>query len=70
MSRQPVDGVPCLLQDIDHASGGRLRTYLFLVPEAPKAQISFAIVCDDASACQRHQRDIDTVVESVRIARR
>lgn len=70
VSRVAIDGVPCLLQDIEHASGARLRTWLCFVPEAPKAHFSATIVCDDAPTCARHEADIDGAIRSMKIVRR
>jgi hypothetical protein len=69
VSRATIDGVPCLLQDIDHASGARLRTWLCFVPEAPRAHFSVNVICEDAATCEQHWVDVNGVLRDMKIVR-
>ena len=70
VSKLSIDGVPCLLQDIETQAGGRMQTYLFFLPEAPKATFQFAIICDDNATWDANVRDIEAFIKSLKITRR
>jgi hypothetical protein len=70
VSKLSLDGVPCLLQDIESQEGGRMQTYLFFIPEAPKATFQFAIIYDDMATWRASAGDMETFVKSLKIIRK
>jgi hypothetical protein len=70
VSKLSIDGVPCLLQDIETQTGGRMQTYLFILPEAPKGTFQFGIICDDNATYDTNARDIDAIIKSLKIIRK
>jgi len=70
VSKLSLDGTPCLLQDIETQGGGRMQTYLFFLPEAPKGTFQFAIICDDNATCNANARDIEAIIKSLKVIRK
>jgi hypothetical protein len=70
VSKLRVAGVPCLLQDIEVQEGGRMQTYLFFIPEAPKAAFQFAVICDDLATYHANAQDLEAIVASLKIVRK
>lgn len=69
VSKLSIDGAACLLQDIEIQGGGRMQTYLFFLPEAPKGTFQFAIICDDNASCDANVRDIEAIIKSLKVFR-
>lgn len=70
VSKLSIDGVPCLLQDMEAQGGGRGQTYLFFIPEAPRATFQFAIICDDLATYDAHAQDMEAIIASLKIIRK
>jgi hypothetical protein len=70
VSKLSIDGVPCLLQEIETPAGARMQTYLFFLPEAPRATFQFAITCDDNATWDRNVRDIEAIIKSLKVIRK
>jgi hypothetical protein len=69
VSKLSIDGVPCLLQDIETQRGARMQTYLFFLREAPRGTFQFAIICDDDTTCDANARDIEAIIKSLKVIR-
>ena len=70
ISKLSIDGVPCLLQDIESQVGGRMQTYLFFLSEAPKGTFQVAIICDDNVKCDASTRDMEAIIKSLKVVRK
>jgi coenzyme F420-reducing hydrogenase beta subunit len=69
VSKLAVDGVPCLLQDIETREGGLLQMYSFFVPEYPRMGYSVQIMCDDTSTYNKHAKDLASIINSITVVR-
>ena len=67
VARQTLGDVPCILQNIEHRNGARLRTWLCFAPAAPRTQMTMSVICEDHAACEKYRQDIDSVIATVRI---
>jgi hypothetical protein len=67
VSKLSIDGVPCLLQDIETQVGARMLTYEFFIPGASKGVFSVCIACDDNPTYIANTRDIETIIKSIRV---
>ena len=67
VTRNNLGNVPCILQNIEHRSGARLRTWLCFASNAPRTQMTMSIICEDQVACEKHRQDIDNVIATVRV---
>jgi hypothetical protein len=70
VSKLDIDGIPCLLQDIETKEGGRLQMYSFFIPEYPRMVYSVQIICDDMSTYNKHANDLASIIKSIKIVRK
>lgn len=68
VSKLSIDGIPCLLQDIENQNGGRMLTYLFFIPKAPRATFQFGIICDDKATYDSYKQDLEAIIASLKLA--
>jgi hypothetical protein len=69
VSKLSIDGIPCLLQDIE-LKGSRMQTYLFILPEAPKGTFQFAVQCDDKATWDENAPGLEAILRSLKIVRK
>ncbi len=70
VSKLEIDGITCLLQDVETIEGGRLQMYSFFVPEYPKMIYSLQIICDDVATFNRHAKDLSAIVKSIKVVKK
>ena len=70
VSKLDIDGVPCLLQDIETKEGGRMQMYSFFVPEHPKMTYSVQIISDDIPMYDKYANDLASIIRSIRVIRK
>ena len=70
VSRQQVDGVSCILQDIAHSRGARLRNWLCFPPDKPRTQVSMSVICEAQRDCDQHRAEIATLLRGIRLRSR
>lgn len=68
VSRSNLGNTPCILQTIDHRNGARMRTWLCFATTGPKTQMTMSVICEDEVSCDRHRKDIDNVLATVRVS--
>ncbi|MEW5911786.1 MAG: hypothetical protein AB1814_04475 [Thermodesulfobacteriota bacterium] len=69
VSKLTIDGVPCLLQDVETKLGGRMKMYSFFLPQRPKMAYGLVLVSEDKAAFDRHAKEIQAIVKSIKVAR-
>lgn len=69
VSKLTIDGVPCLLMDIETDSGGRLQMYSFFLSEYPKMTYSLQFICDDIVICNKHDAELSSIVKAMKVVR-
>lgn len=69
VSKMDIDGIPCLLQDIELRKG-RMQDYLFFVPEYPRMVYGLSIISDDMATYNKHANDLASIVKSIKIVRK
>lgn len=70
VSKLTIDGVPCLLMDIETDSGGRMQMYSLFLSEYPKMTYSFQFICDDIAICNKHGAELSSIVKSIKVVRK
>lgn len=65
-----IDGIPCLLQDIEITAGGRMQMYSFFVQAHPKMMYSVQFICDDVVIWNKHSDEISKIVKSIKVVRK
>lgn len=70
VSKLDVDGVPCLLQDIETNEGALMRMYSFFVPEYPRMTYALQIICDDIPTYTKHANELAPIIKSIKIIRK
>lgn len=68
VSKMDVDGIPCLLQDIELREG-RMQDYSFFVPEYPRMVYGLSIISDDMTIYNKHANDLASIIKSINILR-
>lgn len=69
VSKLDIDGIPCLLVDIDIREG-RMQDYSFFVPGYPRMVYGLSILCDDMATCNKNASALVAIVKSIRIDRK
>lgn len=69
VSKIEVDGIPCLLQDIELREGC-LQDYSFFVPEYPRMVYGLSIISDDMATYNKHANDLASIIKSIKIVRK
>ncbi len=70
VSKLELDGIPCLLQDIETQQGGRMQMYSFFIPEHPKMLYSVQIICDDKETWDAQAEDLSAIIEAIKVVRK
>lgn len=70
VSRLTIDGVPCLLMDIETDAGGRMQMYSFFLADYPKMTYSLQVICDDVGICNKHDAELTSIVKSIKVLRK
>lgn len=68
VSKLDIDGIPCLLQDIETGEG-RMQQYSFFIPEYPRMVYQLSIIADDLTTYNKHLDDIAAIINSLKIIR-
>ncbi|RJX29934.1 MAG: hypothetical protein C4525_13740 [Desulfarculus sp.] len=70
MSKLKIDGVPCLLQDVETRLGQRMKVYYFFVPQRPKMAYGMVFLCDAAATFDRYAGEVSAIVKSIKVVRK
>jgi hypothetical protein len=70
VSKLDIDGVPCLLQDIETKEGGLMQMYSFFVPEYPRISYGVQIICDHMPTYTKHANELGFIIKSIKIVRK
>lgn len=70
VSKLEIDGILCLLQDIETKEGGRMQMYSFFVPAYPKMIYSVQIISDDIATWNKHANDFSTIFKSIKVVQK